>query len=123
MEGEAGELKYVIPDIPKSNNEYIGRTNYREYQADKQEWCQMIWAYCRPKPKKPLPRAVVSITYHFTDRIRRDPDNYSGKMLLDGLVRNGIIKDDSFICIKLHLNAEFGCERKETVIEVTEYDG
>lgn len=116
-------MKYVIPEIPNSNNKYIGRSNIYEYQQDKKTWCDLIWAYCRPRPDKPLDKAIVSITYHFKDNIRRDPDNYSGKMILDGLTKNGIIKDDSFLCIKLVLGAKFGCERKETIIEVTEYDG
>ncbi len=113
-------MKFIIPDIPKSNNEYIGRKNIHEYQRDKKDWCDMLWAYCRPRPKKPFKKAIVVITYHFTDKIRRDPDNYSGKMLLDGLVKNQIIKDDSFFCIRLVLDAEFGCATKETVIEVIE---
>jgi Holliday junction resolvase RusA-like endonuclease len=116
-------LKFVIPDIPKSNNEYIGRKNIYQYQSDKKHWCDMLWAYCRPKPPKPFEKAIVVITYHFTDKIRRDPDNYSGKMILDGLVRNGILKDDSFFCIRLILDAEFGCDNKETVIEVIEKEG
>jgi Holliday junction resolvase RusA-like endonuclease len=116
-------LKFVIPDIPKSNNEYIGRKNIYQYQSDKKHWCDMLWAYCRPKPPKPFEKAIVVITYHFTDKIRRDPDNYSGKMILDGLVRNEILKDDSFFCIRLILDAEFGCENKETVIEVIEKEG
>jgi hypothetical protein len=44
-------------------------------------------------------------------------------MILDGLVRNEILKDDSFFCIRLILDAEFGCENKETVIEVIEKEG
>ena len=116
-------MKYVIPDIPKSNNEYIGRTNIHQYQSDKKMWNEMIWAYCRPRPEKPYEKAVVAITYHFKDGIRRDPDNYSGKMLLDGLQRNGIIKDDSFFCIKLILDAKFKCNKSETVIEVIDCDG
>lgn len=116
-------MKYVIPDIPKSNNEYIGRSNIYEYQSAKKMWCDLIWAYCRPRPEKPINKAMVTITYHFKDAIRRDPDNYSGKMLLDGLVKNGIIKDDSFYCIRLILDAEFKCKKAETVIEVIDCDG
>lgn len=115
-------MKFVIPDIPKSNNEYIGRKNIHEYQADKKIWAEMIWAYCRPRPAQPIKRAMVAITYHFKDHIRRDPDNYSGKMLLDGLVKNKIIIDDSFTCIRLILDAEFGCDKSETVIEVIDCD-
>ena len=112
-------MKYIIPDIPKSNNEYIGRSNIRQYQSDKRAWNGLIWAYCRPRPTEPYKKAIVKITYHFENHTRRDPDNYSGKMILDGLVHNGIIKDDSFLCIRLILDAEFGCKHRETVIEVT----
>ena len=98
---------YTIPDIPPSNNKFIGRENRWEYQNIKKEWARVIALCCNPKPPKPLKRAVVRITYHFPDKRRRDPDNYSGKMLLDGLVRAGIISDDSFLCIDLQLKAVF----------------
>ena len=67
----------------------------------------MIALFCRPKPPEPLEKATVRIKYYFTDRRRRDPDNYSGKMILDGLVRAGIISDDSFLCIDLQLQAVY----------------
>lgn len=67
----------------------------------------MIQFICRPKPPQPIPKATVRLIYHFTNRIRRDPDNYSGKMILDGLVRAGIISDDSFYCIELQLAAVY----------------
>lgn len=78
-----------------------------EFQKEKKRWAQMIRLLCRPKPPQPIPRAAVQLIYHFENRIRRDPDNYSGKMLLDGLVRAGIIADDSFNCIDLQLSAVY----------------
>ena len=30
-------MTYTIPGIPPSNNEYIGRTNYRDYQRAKKD--------------------------------------------------------------------------------------
>ncbi len=92
---------YIIPAIPPSNNQYIGRTNNWEYQKVKKEWAGYVNIFCRPKPKEPLQKAKVELIYHFKDKRRRDPDNYSGKMVLDGLVKAGIIVDDSFDCIDL----------------------
>lgn len=100
-------LKYKIPDIPPSNNVFIGRENRFQYQKVKKEWARLIAYICVPKPQNPLERAVVRIVYHFPDKRRRDPDNYSGKMILDGLVRAGIISDDSFLCIDLQLQAVY----------------
>lgn len=98
---------YRLPGIPPSNNQYIGRTNYREYQRVKKEWAEHVALCCRLAacgcPSQPLRRAVVTLTYHFPDKRRRDPDNFSGKMLLDGLVHAGILADDSFDNIDLRL--------------------
>lgn len=76
----------------------------------------MIALCCRPKPSEPMKKATVNIKYYFTDNRRRDPDNYSGKMILDGLVRAGIIADDSFFVIDLQLSAEFGSAQKKSEI-------
>lgn len=72
-------LIYKIPDIPPSNNVFIGRENRFQYQKIKKEWARLIAFICVPKPPKPLKRAGVRIVYHFRDNRRRDPDNYSGK--------------------------------------------
>lgn len=56
-------MKYTIPQIPPSNNRYIGRTNFREYQRAKREWAEMIAIFCRPRPQKPIEKAVVRLTY------------------------------------------------------------
>mgnify|MGYP001097351954 CR=1 FL=1 len=108
---------YIIPDIPPSNNRFIGRNNRWNYQELKKQWAQLIAIYCRPKPKFPFPRSVVTLEYHFGDNRRRDPDNYSGKFILDGLKSSGIIEDDCFKCIDLQLKAVCDGE-KETHIFV-----
>lgn len=110
---------YTIPDIPPSNNKFIGRNNRWDYQDVKKHWAQLIAVYCRPKPPEPLPRATVTLLYHFKDKRRRDPDNYSGKFILDGLTRAGIITDDSFAVIDLRLKAV--CDKRgETEIFIEE---
>lgn len=110
---------YTIPEIPPSNNKFIGRENRWEYQEIKKQWANLISACCRPRPPKPLERAIVTLEYHFKDKRRRDPDNYSGKMILDGLTAAGIIKDDSFYCIDLQLRAVYD-GRGETEIFINE---
>lgn len=70
------------------------------------------------RPKKPLERAIVNITYYFKDRRRRDPDNYSGKMLLDPLVKEGILIDDSFDVVTLVLAGKVDKKNPRTEIEI-----
>lgn len=97
--------RYTIPSIPPSNNQYIGRTNNWEYQKIKKEWAGFVSIFCRPKPKEPVKKATVNLIYHFRDKRRRDPDNYSGKMILDGLVKAGILIDDNFDVITLAVSS------------------
>lgn len=101
-------MRYVIPEIPPSNNRYAGRQNCWEYRAEKQRWKLLVrQAVGRKIPPKPLSCAKVTLIYHFKDNRRRDPDNYSGKMILDGLTAARIIADDSFFCINLQLRAVY----------------
>lgn len=113
-------MKYVIPQIPPSGNRFAGRQNVWEYRAQKQRWKGLVALLCTPKPKAPLGRATVRITYFFPDRRRRDPDNYAGKMILDGLTDAGVIRDDSFDCIQLLLRGECDPDKPRTEIEVEE---
>ena len=62
----------------------------------------------------------MTITYFFPTRGRRDPDNYSGKFILDGLVQAGILRDDSFRCIDLRLRGDWDKQSPRTEIEVSE---
>lgn len=114
-------MTWTIDDIPPSNNRYIGRQVHpQKYQAEKKRWAMLIDLICRPKPKKPIDRATVTLMYYFPDNRRRDPDNYSGKMILDGLVRSGIIVDDSFAHIDLHIKCAGKANPPRTVVEVIE---
>lgn len=116
-------LKLVISDIPPSNNKYMGRSAkgfHFAYQDEKQKWEWLVRAAVKKKPKKPLKKARVRITYFFPDRRRRDPDNYSGKFLLDGLTKSGLIEDDSFKNIRLELRGEHDKQNPRTEIELEE---
>lgn len=113
-------MKYIIPVIPPSNNRFIGRTNFREYQMIKKKWADLIALACRPKPQRPIDHATVILTYYFPDKRRRDPDNYSGKMVLDGMTKAGIIADDSFQHIELVLCGKYDNKNPRMEIEIRE---
>jgi len=107
-----GKTRKVCEEISRSAKvpvEYI--------QEEKKRWAWMIKAAAASvKPGVPFEYADVTLRYSFKDKRRRDPDNYSGKMILDALVGAGIIKDDSFNNIKLILEAEFGKEKGTEII-------
>ena len=111
---------YTIPAIPPSTNEFIGKDNRWEYQTIKKQWAFLVRAFCKPVPQKPIDLVIVKIKYYFPNHIRRDPDNYSGKMINDGLVRAGIIIDDSFDHISLLTSGGYDKDnpRTEIIIEV-----
>jgi Holliday junction resolvase RusA-like endonuclease len=111
---------YTIPQIPPSLNRFAGRKNEWEYRELKQEWKDMVYLLCRPLPQSPIPRATVTLTYYFGSRGRRDPDNYSGKMILDGLTAAGIIQDDSFQHIDLRVQGRYDKANPRTEITVEE---
>lgn len=114
-------LKYTIPYVPPSLNKFAGRKNTWEYRAYKKHWAELVAIYCRPRPQAPIERSIVTLTYHFVDARRRDPDNYSGKMITDGLVRASILLDDSFNNIELRLRqGEPDKQNQHTVIQIEE---
>lgn len=113
-------MKYTIPLIPPSENKYKGRENYWQYRKDKQEWESLIALLCKPKPKEPIPKSKLTLTYYFPTKIRHDPNNYSGQFITDGLVKAGIIQDDSFECIQLVLQGAYDKQRPRVEIEVSE---
>jgi hypothetical protein len=115
------EIRIVIPDVPKSMNIYAGRNVRWNFRKDKEEWHSKLKAELHKKPGKPFDKAVVLIHYDFTDNRRRDRDNYSGKFLMDPLVEEGILVDDSFQHVPFSLvTASFRQPKKQTIITVLE---
>lgn len=114
-------MKLVIHEIPPSNNKYLGNSHsFNIYRREKERWHMLIRAAIGKRPKKPLCKAVVTLRYFFPDRRRRDPDNYSGKLLLDPLVREGILADDSFDNVRLVIIGDYDKDEPRTEIELVE---
>ena len=112
-------MRFIIPEIPPSLNQFAGRENEWAYRKAKAYWMELCCAYCRPKPVKPLERARVTLEYHFPDRRRRDPDNYI-KLIMDGLVKAGVIQDDSFDNVELVLKQGSADKKPHVIIEIKE---
>ena len=114
-------MKIVVNDIPPSNNKFLGRSVPPVvYQNLKREWHWKIKAKINERPKESFKKAIIRITYYFKDKRRRDPDNYSGKFILDALVRENIIEDDSFNSVSLWLYGKVDKDNPRTEIEVLE---
>ncbi len=125
-------LQLNVKGVPPSNNQFMGCGNTqaknRVYSSIKKQWANMIgWSALSAGWKTsydPFETALVKIRYFFKDNKRRDPDNYSGKFINDGLVEIGILRDDSFQCIKLDIGlgasgVGAGNERTEiTIIKI-----
>lgn len=114
------KITIVLPFLPPSLNRVAGRGPYN-YREAKERFTEQVRLNClNSRPKAPVDRSTVTIRYYFPDRRRRDPDNYSGKFLLDGLTKAGIIADDSFNHITLHLEAYCDPKKPRTEIEIEE---
>lgn len=114
-------MKITVHGIPPSNNEFLGNSrSFNIYRKKKEEWHWLIKSALKKKPEKPMGKAIVHIHYFFKDGRRRDPDNYSGKMLLDPLVREGVLQDDSFKHVELRLSAGVDKLNPRTEIEIIE---
>lgn len=111
-------MKITVNAIPPSNNQFISNSkNFNVYRRLKEEWHYRIKSAIKSKPEKPFDKAIVTITYFFADNRRRDPDNYSGKMILDPLVKEGILADDNFNVITLKLKCG-GVDKKNPRTEI-----
>lgn len=87
----------MIPELPPTLNA-LNNMHHMTRAKMKGHWSDMVRTACRVYNIKPIKRASITMELYFPDRRRRDLDNYSGlgfKFLLDGLVENGILPDDS----------------------------
>lgn len=116
-------MKIELKGCPPSLNKFAGRQNSWEYRNEKAYWTQIVWAACRAskdRPAKPMEKADVEILYYFPTRARHDADNYSGKFLLDGLTKAGVIVDDDLAHIRTNIAGDYDRKNPRTVITVKE---
>lgn len=113
--------RIVIDEIPPSLNRFNGRQASWQYRNEKRRWREAIAWTANGMAK--VEKSVVEITYHFPDKRRRDPDNYCGKFILDGLVDAGVLPDDDFDHIDLLIKKGAESKRPYTEITIIEKEG
>lgn len=111
-------IRLEIDEIPPSLNRWA-KLHWSEQRMIKQDWAWMIKAaVLTAKVGRPMYRlAAVKITLIFPVIRRRDIDNYTPKMVMDGLVNAGIIQDDRADWVDVKWGFAQGAER-QTIIEV-----
>jgi len=118
-------IRITLPGVPPSINRFAGRKNVNDYRRAKDYWTGVVgWAVktVKDRPRTPYKKAKVEILYYFPDRRRHDPDNYSGKFLMDGLTAAGVIVDDDFGHVTLAVAGDVDRNYPRTVITVTEVE-
>lgn len=110
-----------IPTLPPSLNEW-SRKHWRVRHRAVEEMTNNLRLLALAVNMPKIERAEVRLVYYFRDRRRRDPDNYAGKFILDGLRKAGIISDDNAGVLRLP-QPEFMVDRQapRTEVWITEW--
>ena len=93
---------WTFPRVPKSANRML-RAHWGVRRRDRWNWRKHVRAVCGKPPEKMRGRVRLDIVV--SRRRRQDPDNAyaSVKPLLDVLVREGWLEDDSPECLSLEV--------------------
>lgn len=102
MTSETKVLKVSFP-LPPTLNQIIkvARDNKYKSAKSKKEWTNYVENCCKSIRVKFPGKVWMDVCFH-TQTKRNDPDNLMAglKPILDGLVKGGIIKDDSITIIQ-----------------------
>lgn len=88
-------MKFHLDYVPINWNEYIREERTSFYLANKvkQQDKRLVKLFCKECYNEGYPAEII-FTVHYKDH-RQDLDNFRMKGLIDGLVANGIIKNDN----------------------------
>jgi len=121
MVGGEDVIAITINNIPPSLNK-LNTYHWAKKARIKKDWGHDIYySVYNKRPVEPYKKAKIRITYYFKTLHRHDADNYNTKMLMDPLVKVGILEDDSFDVIgQPELVAKYDKNNPRTVIEIWE---
>jgi crossover junction endodeoxyribonuclease RusA len=119
-------IKLVIPGIPPSLNQW-SRMHWAKAAKIKKQWeNDILYTFLSlvrvwKKNEFPYQKAKIKITYYFATKRRRDIDNMNQKFILDGIVKAGIIADDSTNVIgQVEVVPEYDKDNPRVEIEISE---
>lgn len=86
-----------VNDFPPTLNE-LNNMHFMKRAKLKEVWETIVSKACIEYGAQPMDKVSVTLEFFFPDKRRRDPDNhaFAAKFLLDGLVKAGVLTDDSF---------------------------
>ena len=107
-------------------NEIIAnsKTHWANYSRVKRGNTNLIALQCKTQRLKTFEHPVGIVFNHYRPNKRKDPDNVAGgamKVILDGLVKAGILKDDTMDFVKC-LHHTFNIDKVNPRIEVVFYE-
>ena len=119
-------MRIVLPDLPpREANPNSNTYRYRRNEVRSTQHEEMI-AYVleQGRPNTPIERAHITITWRSKDKRTRDADNLFAAMKgsIDGLVKAGVLVDDSAKHLSYTLYYKWGDEvtENETIIDIEE---
>ena len=87
-------ITLTIPATPPSWNTFYAGTHHWKRKKLADLWHGLILSALTGQSPK-TGQVNITVTVNYPDRRRRDPDNICAKLLIDGLVKAGILPDDS----------------------------
>lgn len=113
---------FEVPAVPPSGNVW-SRSHWAVQRQIKCDWQLLVLSAVRNLGIGQVNSASVTITIYFKENRRRDPDNFTAtayKLVLDALVRAGVLPDDSVDHVNIH-QVRFAVDRNNprTVVIVT----
>ena len=118
-------MRQITITIPGKIHPSLNALNRMHWAAKgklKKEWeTEIFWLVKAQGWRVPLKRAQVRITYYLGGNYRADKDNRTPKMIMDGLVKAGVLEDDNTRAVDLDWEIHPGKPRR-TEIRVTEID-
>lgn len=90
------EIHFYIPGLPPMPNEFYSGKHYGERSREKDKWHMAVMAAtCSKRPRLPLTRAHLKLIRFSPSRPDYDGLVGSFKLVVDGLVKAGVLIDDN----------------------------
>ena len=119
-------MRIVLPDLPPAAANPNNRSHHHTINKVRAKQHEEMIAYVleQGRPDTPMERAHITITWRAKDKRTRDADNLFAAMKgsIDGLVKAGVLVDDSAKYLSYSLYYEWGDEvtENETIIVIEE---
>lgn len=107
-------------------NKLFGRGHWSQRSGVVKAWNYAVWIICKQDKIPSVIEYPVCVTTksYFKSKRQRDASNCfaANKMAEDGLVKAGILKDDTpqYVCRHIVEVPEFGCPGDMTIITISE---